>query len=139
MPQLSTANETEINNSVWQAVLASFTKALCLSQFQLGTSPGQPPGNCFERANLGHPGNFYCLIPCPGAKKYGRIPGGGAKFSQTRRNSYLSLPKVVKKFRKLRDSTNFCLENLTKLLYFRLKQNHWKVFKYFSLDIQLKQ
>ena len=45
----------------------------------------------------------------------------------------------------LRNSENyetvqiFCLENLTKLLYFRLKQNHWKVFKYSSLDIQLKQ
>ena len=33
----------------------------------------------------------------------------------------------------------FYLENLTKPLYFRLKQNHWKVFKYSSLDIQLKQ
>ena len=33
----------------------------------------------------------------------------------------------------------FYLENLTKPLYFRLKQNHSKVFKYSNLDIQLKQ
>ena len=60
---------------------------------------------------------IFCLIPCSGAKNYGRIPGGGAKVSQTRRNSPLNLQKVLKKFRKLRDRTFFCLENLTKLLF----------------------
>ena len=39
------------------------------------------------------PGTIFCLIPCPGAKIDGRIPGGGAKFSQTRRNCSLSLQK----------------------------------------------
>ena len=48
--------------------------------------PGNPWENVFERANPGHLGNFFCLIPCPGAKNDGRIPEGGAKFSQTRRN-----------------------------------------------------
>ena len=48
-------------------------KTLCLSQFQLG-NPGE---NFFERANPGHPGKFFCLIPCPGAKNDGRIPGVG--------------------------------------------------------------
>ena len=68
--------------------------SLCLSQFQLGTSPpGNPGENFFERANPGHPGKFFCLIRCPGAKNDGRIPGGGAKFSQTRRNCSLSLQK----------------------------------------------
>ena len=54
----------------------------CLSQFQLGTSPppGNPGENFFERANPGHLGKYFCLIPCPGAKNDGRIPGGGAKF-----------------------------------------------------------
>ena len=55
--------------------------------------PGNPGENFFERANPGHPGKFFCLIPCPGAKNDGRIPGGGAKFSQTRRNCSLSLQK----------------------------------------------
>ena len=46
--------------------------------------PGQPPGK------------FFCLIPCPRAKNDGRIPGGGEKFSQTRRNCSLSLQKSLK-------------------------------------------
>ena len=55
--------------------------------------PGNPGEIFFERANPGHPGKFFCLIRCPGAKNDGRIPGGGAKFSQTRRNCSLSLQK----------------------------------------------
>ena len=42
--------------------------------------PAQPPGQIFERANPGNPGNFFCLIPCPGAKNDGRIPGVGQNF-----------------------------------------------------------
>ena len=34
---------------------------------------------------------IFCPIFCPGAKNDGRIPGGGAKFSQTRRNCSLTL------------------------------------------------
>ena len=74
-------------------------ESLCLSQFQLGTSPppGNPGENFFERANPGHPGKFFCLIPCPGTKNDGQIPRGGAKFSRTRRNcSVLSLEKSLK-------------------------------------------
>ena len=55
--------------------------------------PGNPRENFFERANPGHPGKMFCLIPCPRAKNDGRIPGGGAKFSQTRRNCSLNLQK----------------------------------------------
>ena len=55
--------------------------------------PGNPGESFLERANPGHPGKFFCLIPCPGAKNDGRIPGGGAKFSQTRRNCSLNLQK----------------------------------------------
>ena len=56
---------------------------LCLSQFQLDTSPpGNPGENFFERAYPGHPGNFFCQIPCPGAKNDGEFPGGGAKFAK---------------------------------------------------------
>ena len=51
-----------------------------------------------------------------------KFPGGGAKFSQTRRNcSVLSLQKSLK------------IKKTTR------QQNHSKVFKYFILDIQLKQ
>ena len=95
---------------------------------------GNPRENVFERANPGHPGKFFCLIPCPGAKYDGPIPRGWGTIYQTRGNSPLSLQKILKKFRKLRDSTNFCLENLRKLLYFRLKQNHSEVFKCSSLQ-----
>ena len=92
---------------------------LCLSQFQLGTSPpGNPRENFFERANPGHPGSFFCPIPCPGAKNDGRIPGGGAKFSQTRRNCTLTLQKILKKLRKLRDSTNFLFGEFNKTFIF---------------------
>ena len=102
-----------------------------------------PPGNSreifFERANPGHPGKFFFPIPCPGAKKYGQIPGGGAKFTQTRRNSHLTCKKSLRNSENYETVQIFCLENLTKLLYFRLKQNQWKVFEYSSLDIQLKQ
>ena len=81
-----------------------------------------PPGNpweiFFERANPGHPGNFFCLSPCPGAKNDGRIPGGGAKFFQTQRNCSLSLQKNLEKLRKLRDSTNFLFGEFNKTFIF---------------------
>ena len=64
-----------------------------------------PPGNSrekfCERANPGHLGKIFCLIPCPGAKNDGRIPGGGAKFSRTQRNCSLSLQKSPLKIKKI--------------------------------------
>ena len=39
-----------------------------------------PPGKFFERANPSHPGKFFCLIPCPGAKSDGQIPRGWGKI-----------------------------------------------------------
>ena len=63
----------------------------------------------------------------PGQKMMVEFPGVGQNISQTRRNCSLSLQEILKKLRKLRDSTIFYLENLTKSLYFRLKQDHWKV------------
>ena len=53
----------------------------------------RPRENFFERANPGHPGNFFCLIPCPGAKNDGRIPGGGAKFFPKSKKLLLKLAK----------------------------------------------
>ena len=88
------------------------------------SSPGNPGENFFERANPGYPDNFFYLIPLPRSKNDGRIPGGGAKFSQTRRNCSLSLQKILKKTTRVQF---FYLESLTKPLYFKLKQNHSKV------------
>ena len=42
--------------------------------------PGNPRENFFERANPGHPGKIFCLIPCPGTKNDSRIPGVGQNF-----------------------------------------------------------
>ena len=99
---------------------------LCLSQFQLGTSP---PGNPWEKffwaSESRPPGQFFRLIPLPWGKNDGRIPRGGAKFSQTRRNYSLKLAKNPKKT--TRQYKIFYLESLTKPLYFKLKQNHSKV------------
>ena len=65
---------------------------LCLSQFQLGTSLN-PRKIFLERANPGHPRNFFSPIPCPGAKNDGRISGGGAQFFP---KSKKLLPKLLK-------------------------------------------
>ena len=93
-----------------------------------------PPGNLREKfwaSESRPPRQFFCLIPCPGAKSDDRIPRGGAKFSKTGRNC---LQKVLKKIKKTTRQYKFFLDNLTKPLYFKLKQNHSKVFKYSSLD-----
>ena len=101
--------------------------------------PGATSGKIFLSEQIpATRGKSFCLIPCPLAKNDSRIPGGGAKFSQTRRNCSVSLQKIHKKLRKLRDSTTFLFRELKKPLCFRLKQNNSKIFKYSSLDIQLK-
>ena len=55
--------------------------------------PGNPRENCFERANPGHPGKTFCLIPCPEAKNDGRIPGGGGKIFPNSKKLLLKLAK----------------------------------------------
>ena len=93
---------------------------LCLSQFQLGTPPRATPGKIFlsERRIPATRAIFFVQFPAPGAKNDGRIPGGGAKFSQTRRNCSLSLQEILKKLRKLRDSTIFLFGELNKTFLF---------------------
>ena len=61
---------------------------------------------------------IFCLIPFPGGKNDGPIPSGGAKFSQIRRNCSLSLQKILKNARKLRDSLNFLFGELNKTFIF---------------------
>ena len=53
---------------------------LCLSQLQLDTSPRATPGKIFWASESRPPMQFFCLIPRPGAKNDGRIPGGGQNF-----------------------------------------------------------
>ena len=81
------------------------------------------PGEIFfEQANPGHSGIFLSNSLAQGKKMMVEFPGGGAKFSQTRRNcSVLSLQKTLK------------IKKTTR------QQNHSKVFKFSSLDTQLKQ
>ena len=111
----------EVFNEMFCCLL--WTEKLCLSHFQLGTSPGQPQKNFFERGRPGHWGKFCCLIPCPGAKNEGRIPrGSGKSFPNSKKLLRIKLAKVLKKIKKT-----------------TRQQNHSKVFKYSSLDIQLKQ
>ena len=51
-----------------------------------------PPGNFFEPSESQLPGQIILsnCSQCPGAKNDGRIPRGGAKFSQCRRNCSLT-------------------------------------------------
>ena len=96
------------------------------SQFQLGTSPlpGQPRGKFFERANPGHSGKLFCLMPCPGAKNYCRIPQSwGEIFPNSKKLLRIKLAKVLKKLRRLQDS----------------KTTRRSLNTPPSLDIQLKQ
>ena len=63
--------------------------------------PGNPWENFFERANPGHLGKVFCLIPCPGAKNDGQIPRGWGKIFPNSKKLPLKLAKIFKKFRKL--------------------------------------
>ena len=78
-------------------------------------TPGNPRENLFKRANPGHLGKLFCLIPCPGLKNDGQIPGGGAKVSQTQRNFPLSLQKNPQEIQK---TTNFLFGELNKTFKF---------------------
>ena len=50
----------------------------CLSQFQLGTTPGQPPGKLFS-ASESRP-SFFVLFPAPGQKMMVEFLGVGQNF-----------------------------------------------------------
>ena len=111
-----------------------FLLGLCLSQFQLGTSPLATPGKIFWGEQTRPPGQIFFSNSLPRSKKrWSNSQGVGQNFPKLEKTP-LSLQKILKKSRKLRDSTNFLFGELTKLLYFRMKQNHSKVFKYSSLQ-----
>ena len=63
---------------------SQFIQGLMSQSFPTGYIPlGNPGENFYERANPGHPGNFFLSNSLPRSKNGGRIPGGRAKFSQT--------------------------------------------------------
>ena len=66
------------------------------------------------------------------------FPGVGQNFPKLEETAPQACKKILKKLRKLRDSTTFLFGELKKPLCFGLKQNNSKIFKYSSLDIQLK-
>ena len=66
------------------------------------------------------------------------FPGVGQNFPKLEETAPWACKKILKKLKKLRDSTTFLFGELKKPLCFRLKQNNSKIFKYSSLDIQLK-
>ena len=97
--------------------------------------PGKPRENLFERVNPGHPGKSFCLIPCPRAKNDAQIPRGWGKIFPNSKKLPLKLAKNSSRNSENYETVQiFYLENLRKLLYFRLKQNHSKVFNYSSLQ-----
>ena len=66
------------------------------------------------------------------------FPGVGQNFPKLEETAPLACKKILKKLRKLRDSTTFLFGELKKPLCFRLKQNNSIIFRFSSLDIQLK-
>ena len=64
--------------------IAYFTRlymiCLCLSEFQLGTSPLGNPRESFLSERIPATRATFLSNSLPGAKNDGRIPGGGAKF-----------------------------------------------------------
>ena len=66
------------------------------------------------------------------------FPGVGQNLPKLEETAPQACKKILKKLRKLRDSTTFLFGELKKPLCFRLKQNNSKIFEYSSLDIQLK-
>ena len=60
----------------------------------------QPPGKFFDRANPSHPGKFFCLIPCPGAKYDGQIPRGWGTVLPSSRRLPLKLAKNPQEIQK---------------------------------------
>ena len=86
--------------------------------YYLSASPRATPGKIFLSERILAARANFCLIPCPGQNMVVKFPGGGAQFYQTRGNSPLSLQKILKKFRKLRESTNVLFGELKKTFKF---------------------
>ena len=90
--------------------------------------PRATPGKIvFERANPGHLGNFLSNS-LPRAKKLWSNSRGWGKIFPNLKKLLLKLAKLLKN-KENYERVQIYLENLTKPLYFRRKQNHSKVFK----------
>ena len=121
--------------------LAIFEKALMSQSIPTGyIPPGQPPGSFFWASESRPPGQFFLSNSLPRGKKWWSNSQGWGKIFPNSKKLLFKLAKNPKKNKENYKTVQiFYLENLTKPLYFGLKQNHSKVFKYSSLHIQLKQ
>ena len=109
----------------------------CVSNVSVNSNwvhpPWTTPGKIFSSDRI--PAKFFCLIPCLGAKNDGQIPQGlGEIFPKLEETLPSACEKSSRNPENYETVQIFCFENLTKLLHFRLKQNHSKVFKYYSLQ-----
>ena len=108
---------------------------LCLSQFQLGTSPRATPGKIFWASESRPPGQNFLSNSLPRGKKWWSNSRGWGKIFPNSTKLLLKLAKKsLKNWENYETVQLFYLENLKKPLCFRLKQNNSKI----SLDIQLK-
>ena len=72
--------------------------ALMSQSIPTGKSPRATPGEIFLSERILD--NLFCVIPCPGSKTDGRIPGGRAKFFPKSIKLLLKLEKNPKKIKK---------------------------------------
>ena len=87
--------------------------------------PRQPRGNFFWASESRSPGQIFLSNSLPRGKKWWSNSRGWGKIFPDSKKLLLKLAKkILKKLRKLWDSTTFYLENLKKPLCFRLKQNN---------------
>ena len=121
------------------AILTFFSYYVSVNSNWVHPPPGNP-GKIFWASESRPPRQNFLSNSLPRGKKWrSNAWGWGKIFAYSKKLPIKLAKKSLRNSEKFEKVQIFCLENLTKLLYFRLKQNHSKVFKYSFLDIQLKQ
>ena len=101
--------------------------------------PGQPPGKFFWASESRPPGQNFLSNSLPWGKKWWSNSRGWGKIFPNSKKLLLKLAKKsLKNWENYETVQPFLFGELKKPLCFRLKQNNSKIFKYSSLDIQLK-
>ena len=82
--------------------------------------PGQPPRIFFGASESWPPGQILLSNSLPrGKKRWSNSPGVGQKFPKLKKLPLKLAKKILKKFRKLRDSTNLLFGELNKTFKFQ--------------------